>query len=151
MQDAPFARRHRVETERGVRFADAAGGNAGGKLQFLDSDASVAGGVKSNASVELRIEPKPAQGDVFKRQEQFRIAFQQQILIAALELDENFRIFKLLGCSKTHGVNFIRELEAAFLKQGVDAAAQFRRNGRVIQLSIRDQIRAGYRRQDCSP
>ena len=32
VQDAPLARRHGVEAERGVRFANAAGGNVRGKL-----------------------------------------------------------------------------------------------------------------------
>ena len=79
------------------------------------------------------------------------MSLQQQILIAALEFDENFGIFELLRCGGTHRPNFIRELEAAFLQQRVDAAAQFRRDGRMIQLSIHDQIRAGHRRQDRSP
>src|ERR1700692_43371 len=134
-----------------MRFADAFRGNARGKLQFLDTDAAVAGSVEPDAPIELRIEPKPAQGNMFERQEQFRMVFQQQILIAALEFDENFGIFEFLRCRGTHGTNFKRELEPALLNQSVKAAAQFRCDNLTIQLSIHDQIRAGYRRQDNSP
>ena len=56
-----------------MRFADAVGGNARGKFQFLDADAAVAGGIEPDAAIKLRIEPEPAQGNVFERQEQFRI------------------------------------------------------------------------------
>jgi hypothetical protein len=151
MKNAPFARRHGVKAKRRMGFADAAGRDASGKFQFLDANAAIAGGVKSNATVELRIEPKPAQGNMFERQEKFRVAFEQQVLIAAFKLDENFRIFKLRRRGRARRTNFIGELETAFLKERIDAAAQFRRDCRMIQSSIHDQIRASCGRQDCSP
>ena len=107
--------------------------------------------IEPDAPIELRIEPQPAQGNVFEREEQFGVVLQQQILIAAFELDHNFGIFQFLRGGWAHGANFISQLKAAFLQQGVNAAAQSRGDCLVIQFSIHDQIRAGHRRQDRSP
>src|SRR5450759_2687281 len=74
MQDAPFARGHGIESKWRMCFANALGGNACGKLQFFDAEGPVAAGIEADAAVELWIQPKPAQGDMFERLEQLGVA-----------------------------------------------------------------------------
>ena len=78
-----------------MSFANAFGGDARGKFQFFDAKGAVAAGIEADAAIKLRIEPKPAERNVFERLEQFGVALEQQILIAAPKNDEDFRIFEL--------------------------------------------------------
>src|ERR1700722_14761049 len=113
-------------------FPNAAGGNARRKFQFLNANTAISRGIKSNASVKLRIKPQPAQGNMLEREKQFRVLLQQQALVLALELYHNLRIFQLSRSGWRGGFDFIRQLEAAFLKKRVEAPPQFRRDCSVI-------------------
>ena len=77
---------------------------------------------------------------MFERLEQFRVALKQQVLIAAAKHDENFRIFELCRSGWTGRTYVVREFEASFAEQRVDATAQLRVSGRVIEFSINDQV-----------
>jgi hypothetical protein len=77
---------------------------------------------------------------VFERLEQFRVALKQQILIAAAKQNENFRILKLRRSGWTGRTYFVRQFESSFAQQRVDATAQLRVSGRVIEFSINDQV-----------
>jgi len=57
MQDAPFTRGHGIESKRGMSFADAVGGNAGGELQLLDANGAIPACVKTDSAIELGIQP----------------------------------------------------------------------------------------------
>ena len=147
MQDAPFARGHGVESERGVSFADAIGGDMRGKFKFLDAHGAITGCIESDPAPELGIQIKPPEGDVFERLQQFRVSFNEQVLIPPFEYDQKFRIFQFRRASRTRGANLVRKLKASRAEQRVDTAAKFRRGRRMIQLSTNDQTRASYGRQ----
>jgi len=57
MQDAPFTCGHGIESERGMSFAYAVGGNAGGELQLLDANGAITACVETDAAIELGIQP----------------------------------------------------------------------------------------------
>lgn len=122
-----------------------------GKFQFFDAQCPVITRIESNAPIELRIEPKPAQGNMFQRLEQLGISFQQQILIPSPKDYEDLRVFELARCGRSGSLNLVRELKTAFAQQAIEAAAEFRGNGRMIQLSIDDKIRVGYGRHGAIP
>jgi len=73
---------------------------------------------------------------VFERLEQFGVALEQQILIAAAEQDEDFRIFEFRRGGRPGSADFVGKLETSIADQRVDAVAQLRGGRSVIKLAV---------------
>ncbi len=92
MNDPALPRRHRIKSKCLARLTHPLCRHARGEFQFRKPRGAIIAAIKSHAIVQPRIEPQPAMPDVLKRQQQFPISLQQQILIRTSERDHNVRI-----------------------------------------------------------
>ena len=91
MDDASFARGHRIETKGLARFAHALRRNTRGKLQFLQPRGAIISAIEPHAIMQPRVEPQPAMRDVFKRKQQLGVPLEQQFLILAAKGNQYVR------------------------------------------------------------
>ena len=97
MNDAAITRGHGVKEEGLVGLAHALGGDASGKLQFVQAGGAVVATIEADAIVQARLEAKPAMGDVFQGQEELGVALKKQRLIITPEGDDQFLAFRRIG------------------------------------------------------
>src|SRR5271154_4749669 len=83
MDDAPLARRHRIEAEFLAGLAHALRGDARRKFQFLEPRGAVVAAIEAHAVVQARVKPQPAVRQMLEREKKFRVAIEQQFLIRA--------------------------------------------------------------------
>ena len=136
MDDAPVARRHRLEAKRFTSLAHALGGHFGGEPQFGDARGAKVTTIETHPVVELRFEPQPANGNVLEGLEQISVALQQERLVRSIKIDRDFGGFQILGLERRCDVHSIVQVETRTSQDSIEASANFRGGGLTVESAI---------------
>ena len=139
VNDAPFARRHRIETEGLAGFARALGAHTRRKLQFRKARGSVFGAIEPHAIVKTRVEPQPAMRDVIELKQQLGFPLQQKCLIGAAKRYQHV-CFLAARLGGWRGSDFESDIEAHLAHREFEKSLQLHNRALAIQprLSLRE-------------
>ena len=142
MYQPPFARRHRIESKWLAGLAHALRGHSCRKFQLINALRPILCAIEPHAIVQPRIEPQPAVSHVFQRQQQFRVALQQQFLIITAERHHDVRLVRR-AANRRRRRNLIRNRQPHFAQREVQVALQFHLRIRAVQPRFRLRLRRG--------
>jgi hypothetical protein len=91
MDDAAFARRHGIEAKRLTRQFDALSGDLGGHAQLFEAQGAVTAAIDVNFFMEGRLEAQSAKSEMLDGFEDFGVALEKNVLVAAIEVGDDFR------------------------------------------------------------
>src|SRR5229473_6165373 len=92
MDDAAFARSHRVEAKRLLGGLHALGGDFGGHAQLFKAQRAISAAIDVNFFVKLRLEAQSTKRKMFQGLEYFGAALEQDFFVAPVDIGEHFRI-----------------------------------------------------------
>jgi hypothetical protein len=95
MEYAALAAVHRIKPERRPGVLDLFRGGTGADPQFFDAQRAVIVRIEGNARMIVGVETQNLLRDQFQSKQEFRAIFQQEVDVAASELDDEVRIFKV--------------------------------------------------------
>jgi hypothetical protein len=111
MDDATFARGHRIEFERLTGSLDAFGGDAGGHAEFFEAQGAIAAAIEMDFFVMRGFEAQRAQRQMLDGFQDFGVTFKQDFFIATIEVGDNLSL-AVRGVGRVDGTHVDFQVQA---------------------------------------
>src|SRR5450755_2711682 len=112
VDDAALARGHGIEAEGVAGAFDAFGGDFGGHAEFFYAEGAVAAAIDVNFFVEGGLEAEGAESEMLDGFEDFGVSFEEDFLVAAVEVGDDFGVAFQAGAFWRDGADGYFEFEA---------------------------------------
>lgn len=129
VNDPAFAGGHRIETEGLARGLHALGSNARSHAQFFKAQRAVTSTIEMNFLVIRGFEAQRAKRQVLDSFQDFGVAFEQSVLIAAVEVGSDFGIGGIAACGRLDSAHGHFQIPAASTDDFLQKLLQRRSRG----------------------
>ena len=119
---------------------DAFGGDFGGHAEFFEAQGAVAAAIDVNFFVEGGLEAESAESEMLDGFEDFGVSFEEDFLVAAVEVGDDFGVAFQAGVSGRDGADVYFELEAGGADAVVEKFLQRFRGGGAIEFAVANEV-----------